>query len=598
MKKKKDEEYTYESVDKLVGQWTAEHLPDTFTFREHQRESVTGRLLDILTGVKTNVIEAPTGSGKSIIAIITAGVMWDCFEQQSYILVTDMGLFDQYVSDFKKYKLPWGWLRGRGQYSCSLCGLPFIMSECQTSRVGYKVLMNKKMAATKGYYCSYSCDAIQDRVRAVEAPVTLMTYQLYIYEMNMVLPNVDDPQFLMRDLIICDECHKIPDIVQNICSPVIDLDAQVNDMNLINESGIDKTVSVDKTVDECKSIYNGVSLDDSFEHIKALSGLLDDFAKTSEAISQYVKTNNIDLKKKQNHRIAKALGASQRLSTVTEMCKYYIKAIEAIGTQYIVINGDNWKHYTINCVFESYLVNCFFNAQSKSELMMSATIGDAQMFENCIGASQYKDKSLYKFTRIPSTFDFSKSPIYILPDFKMSYREKDANFAPQMQVIEAICNHHKGQRGIIHTGSYEFKNHLTETASAELSDRLYTYSSAKDKGMALDSFTDSKNGILAGPTLIEGINLPDDECRFMIIMKVPYVSLQDKLVCAKKDCIPGWYESYTLKNVIQSIGRGVRSKTDWCITYIIDGSFVRLYEGHRFNMADDFQKRVSYISLR
>jgi Rad3-related DNA helicase len=59
--------------------------------------------------------------------------------------------------------------------------------------------------------------------------------------------------------------------------------------------------------------------------------------------------------------------------------------------------------------------------------------------------------------------------------------------------------------------------------------------------------------------------------------------------------IPEWYDSETLKKVIQSIGRGIRHKSDWCITYVIDGSFVSLYEKHKYNLGNDFNNRVQYV---
>jgi len=91
------------------------------------------------------------------------------------------------------------------------------------------------------------------------------------------------------------------------------------------------------------------------------------------------------------------------------------------------------------------------------------------------------------------------------------------------------------------------------------------------------------------------VNLPDDLCRFMIVMKVPYASLGDQLVKAKMRMIQGWYKADTLKKIIQSLGRGVRSKTDWCITYILDGCFCDLYLQSKSNLNPELVERIKFV---
>lgn len=80
-----------------------------------------------------------------------------------------------------------------------------------------------------------------------------------------------------------------------------------------------------------------------------------------------------------------------------------------------------------------------------------------------------------------------------------------------------------------------------------------------------------------GPSLNEGIDLPGELCTFIIIAKVPYLSLGDKYVSTKMKLFKKWYNSVAVTNIIQGIGRGNRFKDDWCSVYILDGCFKRLY---------------------
>jgi Rad3-related DNA helicase len=75
-------------------------------------------------------------------------------------------------------------------------------------------------------------------------------------------------------------------------------------------------------------------------------------------------------------------------------------------------------------------------------------------------------------------------------------------------------------------------------------------------------------------------------------MKVPYASLADKLVQAKSELIPGWYQADTANKIIQALGRGIRHKTDWCITYILDGCFMDLYYRDSSWMPPEFIGRM------
>jgi Rad3-related DNA helicase len=93
--------------------------------------------------------------------------------------------------------------------------------------------------------------------------------------------------------------------------------------------------------------------------------------------------------------------------------------------------------------------------------------------------------------------------------------------------------------------------------------------------------------------LLEGLDLKDDTSRFQIFFKVPYPSLGDPLIKAKMQTSNEWYNWKTLNNIYQGIGRSVRSKDDWAVTYIIDGTFNNLLK--HFKNDPRFQKRLKVI---
>ena len=102
----------------------------------------------------------------------------------------------------------------------------------------------------------------------------------------------------------------------------------------------------------------------------------------------------------------------------------------------------------------------------------------------------------------------------------------------------------------------------------------------------------SKNTILIGPTLVEGIDLPGDMCRFIIILKIPYPVIVDEYVKRKMELFPLWYNSTTSNIIIQGIGRGNRFKEDYCTTYILDACFLNLYNATKSQYAEELQQRI------
>ena len=124
---------------------------------------------------------------------------------------------------------------------------------------------------------------------------------------------------------------------------------------------------------------------------------------------------------------------------------------------------------------------------------------------------------------------------------------------------------------------------------------MLLYNGSKEKNVCIKIHDISPNTILVGPSLNEGIDLPGDLCRFIIIMKVPYPSLADRLVKEKIKLFPHWYNSTTSNDIIQGIGRGVRYNGDWCVSYILDACFWRLYLETQDQYPDDFKNRLNII---
>jgi len=79
------------------------------------------------------------------------------------------------------------------------------------------------------------------------------------------------------------------------------------------------------------------------------------------------------------------------------------------------------------------------------------------------------------------------------------------------------------------------------------------------------------------------LDLFGDRSQFQVVLKLPYASLGDRRVKQRMEDDPGWYGLFTAQQLVQSLGRSVRSMNDRATSYILDATWPRfLQENRRF----------------
>lgn len=631
-------------IETQVKEWALENIGSSFAFREHQLEAIVNIVSNIVNekqNTHTQIIEAPTGSGKSLIVIISAGVLLDFYKKTSYILCSDLYLWDQYDSFIKLHKAinkKFGQLKGQtGNYHCLLNDEDIRHADCRIAKIAWRTLFDKASAKRVGYECARYCDYVKARHKAMYSGVTLMTYQLYLYMINIVHKKASDNQspFPPRDIIFCDECHNIPKLIQSQYSPTIkfaDLDKllflyRCNQQFYMGDLFAKEFLSSDKSKEGVDD--NEVALANLNENWKDEESLLKDFdtiwkimcdenssnEKNLEAINNYVNLvmsfretvdaidSSLAAKKEEKLSISKEDMANFKCASWWHnyCCSLsdFNTAINDCGYQYLIktnsIKNDSKEIVvTYNCAKEDYMCFNYLLNTSKNRVLLSATVGLKQAFDENLGVRFTEEESYLK--KIPSTFDFSKSPIYYYNKYKLSYAEKNASLKCLKPILyNLLVNNYKQYKGIIQTASYDLAKEFVKDAPYELRRRLLLYENSLEKTNFIKRHEKSNDTILIGPSLSEGIDLPGDLCRFIIILKVPYASLKDKLVKAKMELFPSWYKADASNTIIQGIGRGNRSKDDWCVTYIVDGCFGSLYTATKEQYPKELQDRIKLI---
>lgn len=184
----------------------------------------------------------------------------------------------------------------------------------------------------------------------------------------------------------------------------------------------------------------------------------------------------------------------------------------------------------------------------------------------------------YTGLSIPSTFPPSRRPIYLHPIAPMSRKNSEHAYPLIAEAIRKILSKESG-KGLVHTVSYDLTKYLQDTAfERECGHPVFAYLKAQERERAIQKFQASPNGVLFAPSLDRGIDLPQELCRFLIIPKLPFPNLGTKQVSARLHSRGGqlWYSVKTVRSLVQMTGRGMRSETDYCNSYILDKQFITI----------------------
>lgn len=229
---------------------------------------------------------------------------------------------------------------------------------------------------------------------------------------------------------------------------------------------------------------------------------------------------------------------------------------------------------------------------AKRHLMMSATIISAEQMAFDLGLEDHE----WALVQMDSSFPPERCPVYVRPVANVSRKADERHLL--VPALEKIMADHPDERILVHTVSYDLTRYLYESLT---SPRVSCYQSGRDRERALKTFRTTPAAVLLAPSLDRGIDLAGDAARVVVVAKMPFASLGDKQVNARLRSPGGqtWYAVQTVRILVQMFGRAMRSADDWAIGYVLDQQFMSNVWGRSRHLIPGwFKRRIDWHERR
>jgi Rad3-related DNA helicase len=171
-----------------------------------------------------------------------------------------------------------------------------------------------------------------------------------------------------------------------------------------------------------------------------------------------------------------------------------------------------------------------------------------------------------------SPFSFQRRPVIFMPGPRVQYKMGEGDRRQWMNKVDSVIDERikHARKGIIHTVSYARAQEVYERSRHK---GIMIRHGAGGVKAAVRRFKQSRGPVvLVSPSVTEGYDFPDDECRFQIIVKVPFIRVKgEAVVQARQRSDKGYADYLAAEKIIQMSGRAVRGPDDWAETIIVDG---------------------------
>lgn len=537
------------------------------SYRTHQREAVIEVLHNLYVEDDDVVtLSAPTGAGKSLILHGVMATIADVFQRRSFFTTPLNALIDQVDNDefIAQHVIT---LKGKNNYNCvhqQDYGTSVDNAVCQ--RVDDFECQHKDTPHTAGGCPYYGRKKV---ALAHEEVVTNLPYLMA----NSMIPETIDSKFDPRELMVIDECQSIEDFA----------------LEFVGVTVSEHSVPV---------VFDRIDLPPQTEDVEQLADWLDNdvLPPVQEKLAQYDRMP--ELTEEQADQEEKLQQFERKVRQLTRDVKqnHWVANRE--------VDGDSWS-VEFEPIFIGRFLESFLWSQSEKVVLSSATIPKGGFLEE-IGLD---DRSVSR-VEVDSTFPTERRPVYTDEVVgKMTMHQRDQTIPKMARRIGELADHYWDEgnhRGFVHCHSYKIMQRLYNNLPADVRART-RMQDPDDREGSLDDwldahvdergYDDDEGGqVFLSVAMDEGISLDDWRARWQVIGKAayPYMGPEAKRANYRMDELDDWtwYAGKAAINLQQAVGRGMRSRDDWCHTHVLDQSAATLIERNEYLLEDWFTDAV------
>jgi Rad3-related DNA helicase len=541
---------SYTSV--VYVQMFADVLPETVNLRPGQPEAIHDILAAFKEGVKTVFLDAPVGSGKSLINLLVASRM-----KGAYLSTPQVILVNQYGSDtVEEGRFPGlaATLYGRRNYACEFLqtlpqedgGRPYATAD----RAPCTYLAGWPQECPSFHVCEYY--SAKRHAQAHPQTVTTMAYLLTGIRFGLLQPGSG---WSPRPVLVVDEAHNLAEELVRF------LKAEISP----------------NTLPGFRRKWLESPADPRFRLIDNLPAYIDRLGEVLNSLQ----TETIP-PKKTRERIER-LSSGRRLADdlVSKLSNGTVEWVHSFDSRR---SRHSWRPLAVRGMLSD-----FWNTFDHILLCSATFFGIETLLGDCGLPTPFRR------VIVADAFPSARAPIRLLSAATLGYKADELEFERAADAVGAIASAHPAERGLIHANSYRLAAAIRKYLPREVRRRLISHDPLnRTHRFARWRSEGPPNSIFLAVAMSQGIDLVGDIARWQVIVKVPFPNLGDTWVRRRKEQVDGqlWYSNRTLIEVLQASGRIMRSSEDRGTTYFIDSHMDQLLENEWLRLPEWFTNRV------
>lgn len=519
------------------------------TWRENQKETVEN-LLEAFDTNDVVLVEAPTGTGKTILGAATARAL----SGSAVYLAHTIMLQEQQLHTLPEAVT----VTGRGNHPCLL---PVAQELGLTAEDADCPCQTYARPGGCSYYSQWF-DALESRDVVLNYAYIVRVAKARGIKVADGFGNVGERQniisnpFVGRKLMVCDEGH-------NLESALLAADAVE-----VYESAFDRYgYRVPRTVEFGAWPVWATDIGPDLESRITAAG-----AGTEQALAE----GNVNIGTDSFKELKRLKNLMQTVDNIKELA-----GTRAENPDIFVARKPHG--YTLQPLWAWNRARKLLFRHAERTMIMSATLGTPGLLAKLLGLEHWEH------LKVPSTFPVKNRPVYYWPVSKMNRNSTEEDYVKQALALINLANKFPNSPGLIHCNSYSLGKRLAEIVLAYDSAtyaRLVLHD-AKDRAATFKKWelTDGyQDKILITPAATTGVDW--DFVGWQQICKVPYPDLGDDIVRLRYEYTDAdgreigkeVYTQEAVKTLVQAAGRNVRTPTSKGVTVVTDAAFWALFK--------------------